>query len=154
LVYAFSHEPRAFQPAQVGALLCLAVIAALVADYLAGTKISPRVVLVGRLTRGLAVVGLLTILLPASHARFEDAKHRYGAINQNAVQAMAWLRNSTEPGSVILPGNKDGWANYAWWVEGLGQRPAYALINPRFLAFKQELAQAAIARKLIDDSTS
>ena len=43
--------------------------------------------------------------------------------------------------------------NYAWWVEGYGERRSYGDIMPAFLAFKEERTQAEASIKMLDKET-
>ncbi len=153
LVYAFTHEHRAMQQGQAGALLCLGLIATYVWSVLPRLPLRPTVVTAGRATVALAGLGLMMILIPNAHSREVVVRDKFQAMDSNAVQALDWLRTNTPRDTVVLPGNNHGVANYAWWVEGYAQRPAYGLIFPEFLSFKQEIAQSEVAWKITDDST-
>ncbi|MGE0057274.1 MAG: hypothetical protein AB7T32_04760 [Dehalococcoidia bacterium] len=153
-VYMATHEVRSFQPMQAGMLLCLGIIVMLAVNFLKNLNLSTPVARVSVATQAMAALGLLMIFVPNSHARMEAALSRFGAMNPDAVQAMNWLRDETPEGSVVLPSDFRGWMSYAWWVEGYGQRPAYGLFDPSFLAFKQEKVQSAVANRIVDPSTS
>ncbi|HLF77413.1 MAG TPA: hypothetical protein VJB57_07965 [Dehalococcoidia bacterium] len=153
LVYALTEEARSVQPMQAGILLSLGIVTTVASSYISSLEVGPRPLFLARATQAMAAIALLLILVPNSHSRFENALSRYGALDAQAVQALTWLRHSTEPGSLVLPGDRDNWVSYAWWVEGYGHRPAYAIIDPRYLAFKEEQQQSAIAQRIVDEST-
>jgi hypothetical protein len=87
------------------------------------------------------------------NTRMEDAGHRYTAVDADAKDALDWVRTSTPSQSRFLAGGSS-WVNYAWWVEGYGQRKSLGAILPAFLAFKQERQQADEANKMVSADTS
>jgi hypothetical protein len=152
-VFAATDEVRAMQPLQVGALLCLGIVAANALAFLKDAQVSRPMALAGRLTMGLAAISLLAIIVPNGDSRYQRALGYYQAMDGGAVEAMTWLRENTKPGTVVLPSNRKGVVNYAWWVEGFGHRPAYGLIHPAYLAFKHEQEQSMLAQRIIDKET-
>lgn len=157
IVYFATREVRIFQPMQVGILLCLAVFAGKVEDYLAQLrqKTSSAIGGMGWLTYGVGVASLLLVFLMNGNLRLEDANRRYMSIDANAKDALDWVRTSTPENSRFLAsGGRAGWVNYAWWVEGYGERKSLGTILPTFLAFKQEREQANDANRMVDPDAS
>jgi len=154
IVYAVTDETRAFQPMQAGILLSLGIVITVTMRWLGRLQVAGPVLASGRLTVAAAGLVLMLILVPNGHSRFEGAYDRFGALDSDAVEALAWLRDETPEDAVVLPGHRNGWVSYTWWVEGLAQRPAYGLMDPRFLAFEEEHQQSALAVRLIDSETT
>jgi hypothetical protein len=153
-VFLATGESRALQLLQAGTLLSLGLLFTFATHWMTSRRLSVPVVRIGIASQALAALVLLMVLLPNGHARFEDAVDRYGALDADAIQALDWLRDSTPESAVVLPGHRNAWVSYAWWVEGLAQRPAYGLLDPDFLAFKQEHEQSALAARLVDPATT
>jgi hypothetical protein len=157
IVYLATKEVRIFQVMQVGILLCLGVFAGKVEDYLVQLreKTSFAIGGVGWMTYGVGVASLLLIFLMNGNLRLEGANRRYMSIDANAKDALDWVRTSTPSDSRFLAsGGRAGWVNYAWWVEGYGERKSLGTILPSFLAFKEERAQANDANRMVDPDAS
>lgn len=148
-----SHEARIFQTLQIGVLLCLGAFAGKVEDYLHDKPLRLPVQRIGYASYGLALVGLVMLFGMNGFRRFDDAISRYRALDDNAIEAMDWVRSSTPHHSLFLTGGRDGWVNYSWWLEGYGKRPSLSLVGANFLAFKQEREQAALSDRIIAATT-
>jgi hypothetical protein len=139
---------------QAGMLLCLAAVIASVEAYLRMRRETPAVFALGSLTFGMAAVALLAILVINGNARFQVARDAYVAIDQEALDALDWVKANTPRDSIFLAGGRGPVVNYAWWVEGYAQRPTYTPSDLAFLAFKEEREQAALALYLVKAETS
>jgi hypothetical protein len=153
LVYAATREVRAFEPMQVGMVICLAVVAAQVEGRLKTLRVSPVAHRVAGLTYAMAVAGLLFILVLNGNLRFRSALDRYSAVDANAREALDWVRGNTTGDSTFLAGGRYHWVIYSWWLEGYSQRRSYGVIDPSFLAFEEEIEQADVAQRLVAPGT-
>ena len=153
-VFAATRESRAFEPMQAGMLLCLATVVATVEAYLRTRREATAAFALGGLTYGMAAVALLAILAINGNARFQIARDAYVAVDQDALDALDWVKANTPQDSIFLAGGRGPVVNYAWWVEGYAQRPTYTPTDVAFLAFKEEKEQAALALDLVRPETS
>jgi hypothetical protein len=153
-LYAGTHEVRIFQVLQVGVLIAFGVFAGKVEDYLREKPVSFAVQKVSYATYGMAIAALFLLFAMNGNRHFTGAVHRYEGVDSEAKEALDWVRTNTPTDARFLTGGgRQGWVNYAWWVEGYGQRKSLGVLMPDFLAFREEREQAAIAHRLVDKDT-
>jgi hypothetical protein len=153
LGFALTNEVRTFQLIEAGIVLSLALPLAAVEQHLSLTRVRVTVQQVERLSLGLAVAAILTVIASSGHQRFIDAKDRYQMVDGPALEALNWLHEQTPPGARVVANDSTGRVSYAWWVEGYAERPTYSLIEPDYLSFAEEKAQSTLASRLLDKET-
>jgi hypothetical protein len=153
--YVATHEVRIFQMMQIGVLTCLGAFGGKVEDYLRNKPQQFAVQKVGYATYGLGLAALILLFGVNGFRHFEGAVARYEGVDAEAKEALDWVRTNTPSNAKFLTGGgREGWVNYAWWVEGYGQRKSMGVLMPEFLAFREEREQAAVAHRLVDKETS
>lgn len=152
--YAATHEVRIFQMMQIGALVSLGVFGGKVEDYLRAAPLQFTVKRVGYATYGMGLAALLILFAMNGMRHFDGAAHRYMSVDSDAKEALDWVRTNT-PGDAkfLTGGGRSGWVNYAWWVEGYGERKSMGVLEPAFLAFKEEREQALVAQRMVGADT-
>jgi hypothetical protein len=153
LGFILTSEVRTFQLIETGIVLSLALPVAAVEQHLSQTRVRVTVRQVERLSLGLAVAALLTVIASSGHQRFTSARARYQIVDGPALEALNWVRERTPPDARVLANDSPGRVSYAWWVEGYAQRPTYSLIEPAYLSFAEEKAQSSLASRLLDEET-
>ena len=152
--YLGTHEVRVFQVMQIGILISFGAFCAKVEDYLREKPLQFTVQRVGYATYGMAIAALVLLFGMNGMRHFDGAVHRYMGVDAQAKQALDWVRNNTPSDAKFLTaGGRQGWVNYAWWVEGYGERRSLGLIMPDFLAFREEREQTQIAARMVDEET-
>jgi hypothetical protein len=153
--YVATHEVRIFQMMQIGVLTLLGVAGGKVEDYLSEKKFSFTVRRVGYATYGMGLAALLILFAMNGMRHFDGAVNRYMGVDADAKEALDWVRTNTpEDARFLTGGGREGWVNYAWWVEGYGQRKSMGLLQPDFLAFREEREHAEVALRLVDTATT
>jgi hypothetical protein len=108
---------------QIGALAGMGVFAGKVEDYLHDRPFEVTVRRLGYGTYGLGIAALLILFAMNGTRHFAGAVERYTGVDEDAKQALDWVRENTpEDARFLTGGGREGWVNYAWWVEGYGQR--------------------------------
>jgi len=153
LGFVLTNEVRTFQLIEAGIVLSLALPAAAVEQHLSQTRVRVTVQQVERLSLGLAVAALLTVIASSGHQRFANARARYQIVDGPALEALNWLHEQTPPNARVVANESIGRVSYAWWVEGYAQRPTYSLIEPDYLSFAEEKEQSILASRLLDEET-
>ena len=72
----------------------------------------------------------------------------YRVIDRPAFEALEWIRSHRVVGDLAVAGQTGRGGIYGWWLEGYALQPTYLAIEDRWLSYRQEHAQAAVARKL------
>jgi hypothetical protein len=153
LGFALTSEVRTFQLIEAGIVLSLALPAAAVEQHLSQTRVRVTVQQVERLSLGLAVAALLTVIATSGHHRFTSQLAVYQIVDGPALEALNWLHEQTPPGARVVANDSIGRVSYAWWVEGYAERPTYSLIEPDYLSFAEEKEQSILASRLLDEET-
>jgi hypothetical protein len=153
LGFILTNEVRTFQLIEAGIVLSLALPLAAVEQHLGQTRVRLTVRQVERLSLGLAVAALLTVIASSGHQRFANARARYQIVDGPALEALDWLHARTPPGARVVANESIGRVSYAWWVEGYAERPTYSLIEPDYLSFAEEKEQSSLASRLLDEET-
>ncbi len=153
LGFVLTSEVRTFQLIEAGVVLSLALPVAAVEQHLSGTRVRVTVQQVERLSLGLAVAALLTVIASSGHDRLTNQRAVYQIVDGPALEALDWLRERTPPGARVVANESIGRVSYAWWVEGYAERPTYSLIEPDYLSFTEEKEQSNLASRLLDEET-
>jgi len=153
LGFILTNEVRTFQLIEAGIVLSLALPVAAVERHLSQTRVRLTVRQVERLSLGLAMAALLTVIASSGHQRFANARARYQIVDGPALEALNWLHEQTPPGARVVANESIGRVSYAWWVEGYAERPTYSLIEPDYLSFAEEKEQSSLASRLLDEET-
>lgn len=69
----------------------------------------------------------------------------YQTMDKPGYQAIQWIRQNTQPGSIFVSD-----ALYGWWLGGFAERPTWSAVQPQFLTVDSELAPATVAANLLD----
>ena len=153
LGFILTSEVRTFQLIEAGIVLSLALPVAAVEQHLRQTRVRVTVQQVERLSLGLAVAILLTVIASSGHDRFTKQRAVYQIVDGPALEALNWLHKQTPPGARVIANDSIGKVSYAWWVEGYAERPTYSLIEPAYLSFTEEKEQSSLASRLLDEDT-
>ena len=153
LGFILTNEVRTFQLVEAGIVLSLALPVAAVERHLSQTRVRVTIQQVERLSLGLAVAALLTVIATSGHKRFTTQLALYQIVDGPALEALNWLREQTPPGARVVANESIHRVSYAWWVEGYAERPTYSLIEPDYLSFAEEKEQSSLASRLVDKET-
>jgi hypothetical protein len=153
LGFVLTSEVRTFQLIEAGIVLSLALPVAAVERHLSQTRVRVTIQQVERLSLGLAVAALLTVIATSGHKRFTTQLALYQIVDGPALEALNWLREQTPPGALVVANESIHRVSYAWWVEGYAERPTYSLIEPDYLSFAEEKEQSSLASRLVDEKT-
>jgi hypothetical protein len=154
VVFAVTSEVRSFQLVEAGVVLSLGVLVALAEEHLSETEVRVAARRLARVTLGMALASLLIIVVGGGQQRLSEARTVYQVVDDSALEALEWLRESSPPGAVVVANESPYRVSYAWWVEGFAERPTYSLIKPEFLSFGEEKEQSALATRLLERETS
>lgn len=100
---------------------------------------------------GLGII--LLIAIPDGQREFQAATSYYRILDNPLIPGVTWIRDNTPPGDRVAVSQTKPFF-IGWWVEGLGQRPAFYAADPRWLSFKQEKRNTAIANQIFDPLTA
>jgi len=153
LFFAITSEVRTFQLIETGVIMSLALAAAAVEQHLSQTQVRVTIQHMERVSLGLATAALLIVIASSGHQRFMNQRVSYQIVDDSALEALDWLRERSPPGAVVVANESISRVSYAWWVEGLAQRPTYSLIEPQYLSFAEEREQSALATRLLARET-
>lgn len=85
---------------------------------------------------------------------FESQTRYYKVVPPDWVPALQFLRDDTDPGSLVAVGPDNRLDPTGWWVQGLAERPALISSDPAWLSFPGERARTAQARWIFDPSVT
>jgi hypothetical protein len=153
LGFVLTNEVRTFQLIEGGIVLSLALPVAAVQQHLSQTRVRLTVQQVERLSLGLAVAAIITVIATSGHDRLTKQRAVYQIVDGPALEALNWLHEQTPVGARVVANESIGRVSYAWWVEGYAQRPTYSLIEPAYLSFSEEKEQSSLASRLLDEET-
>jgi hypothetical protein len=153
LGFVLTNEVRTFQLIEAGIVLSLALPVAAVEQHLSQTRVRLTVQQVERLSLGLAVAALLTVIASSGQQRLTYDRNLYQIVDDSALEALDWLHEQTPPGARVVANDSIGRVSYAWWVEGYAERPTYSLIEPDYLSFAEEKEQSILATRLLEEET-
>jgi hypothetical protein len=153
VLFVVTGEVRTFQMIEAGIVLSLAIPAAAVEQHLGLTQVRVSVRQVERLSLGLAVAALLTVIASSGHYRLTNQRAVYQIVDGPALEALNWLHERTPSDARVVANDSASRVSYAWWVEGYAERPTYSLIEPAFLSFAEEKEQSTLATRLLDEDT-
>ena len=148
-IFFTSFEVRSLNLFQIGMLGALALllphlfIRVKQADL---HKAIVRFVRGGVVTMAIVLVAFLVVL---GHQRTVESFDWYRVLDDDVVEALDWMEQNVEPGSVTVASSTPQGYQYGWWIEGYSRRPAYSATDPRWLIFKEEKQQTAIANALL-----
>jgi len=100
------------------------------------------------LALGLLGVALFGSLVLTGLHRYDLAADWYRVVGQNQLEALADLRDLSEPGDLAVASRGPNGNPIGWWVQGYAGIPTYTNIDIAFLAFPDERAQAEVAAEL------
>lgn len=92
-----------------------------------------------------AFVVLPIFISPLSLNCGETLQSYYQTMTNAKWEAMQWLKQNTEEGSVLVAD-----ALFGWWLGGFAQRPTLSAVNPQYLTVSREFDNATFARYLLD----
>jgi hypothetical protein len=95
----------------------------------------------------LATATVGSVVLTGLH-RYDLAADWYRVVGQRELEALAELRAAAEPGDLAIASRGPNGNPIGWWVQGYAGIPTVTSIDPAFLAFPDERAQAAVADRL------
>jgi hypothetical protein len=92
---------------------------------------------------------LWVTLVVAGQQRLDVTTRYYSELDPYLVSGLQWLEQHARPGDLAVSmRSKDKWP-LGWWVQGLGHVPSYLDYDPRWLYFKEEKEQSAIAQAIL-----
>jgi hypothetical protein len=149
VAFAATGEPRILIQAQVAALP-VAVVATW--RWLQEQRLTPDLPQGVSVALVLITVGLLgSIGLTGLH-RYEVSADWYRVVGDRELRTLDDLAKASEPGDVAVASRGPNGNPIGWWVQGYAGVPTLTSIDPAFLAFPDERAQAAIADHLFTSS--
>jgi hypothetical protein len=148
LTFAATHEIRSAHLLQVGLLLSIGVVVALIDketfSWLA--KLGRRAI------RGLTIALIAIVLsgvLAFGGQRAERAFNHYQVVDGPVLAALDWLQSHGAPGDRVIANETPRGGILGWWVEGYARLPTYLAVDSRWLAFRDERAQAEVAHRFL-----
>jgi hypothetical protein len=149
LVLMVTQEVRAVHLLETGLLLGSAPVAVMYArPFRSGVL---RWQAVRRALRPAVPVCLVgtSLLLAGQGLRAASADFDwYRVVDRPAFEALEWLRSHRVAGEFAVAGENERGGIYGWWVEGYAMQPTYFAIEDRWLSYRQEIEQAAVAREM------
>lgn len=130
-------EARLLPPVLCGAALAVGVGL----DRLATPAQGP-----GSLLPPLVLGALLLGALPAADRQIADYVAYYRVVDPSLVAAARVVAREAGTGSVVVRANRRGWPE-GWWFEGLTTARILVDSDPRWLGFRAERRQAALAAR-------
>jgi hypothetical protein len=147
LTFAILQELRSLHLLQVGLLLSVGVVVALLTE-----ETFSWLIRLGRKTiRFLAialVVAAISVVLLFGEQRAERAFSYYRVVDGQVLAALDWLQSQGAPGDLVIA-NEAPHGTLGWWVEGYARLPAYLAVDTRWLLFRDERSQAEIAHRFL-----
>ena len=147
LVFAASGEVRSFQLLEAGVLVSLGLLTSYVVAGLATRGAGQRWPGWPALAVGAACLAIAGAIGVSGHSRAQDSFAFYRVVDDEAVEALDWLRLQEE-GTVVASIAPQG-AMYGWWIEGYAGHPAYSAADPRWFNFREEKKDVAVANRLL-----
>jgi hypothetical protein len=95
------------------------------------------------------VCALFVAVAATGVERLDRSVRFYAVLDDSLVEGLGWLDRNHHSGdlAVVKPG-LEKWP-LGWWVQGLGHVPSYLDNDPRWLYFKEEKEQSAIAQAIL-----
>jgi len=105
------------------------------------------------LLAGYLVVILVSVLY-FGESRATRAFAWFRVVDTPVKESIDWLRENAAPGELVVASETPRDQIPGWWVEGYAGLPTYLAVDTRWLIFRDEKQQAAVAHALISDSRS
>jgi len=148
LTFALLHEIRSIHLLQVGLLLSVGIVVALVSKE----KFSWLARLGRRTVRFLAIAFIVAVLsgvLLFGQQRAERAFNYYRVVDGQVLAALDWLQGHGAPGDLVVANEAPRGGILGWWVEGYAKLPTYLAVDTRWLSFRDERSQAEVAHRFL-----
>lgn len=149
-----TQEVRVLSFFEVGFILALALV---LADLERAFRSSPWPVAVrwsGRCAVVIIALAFLTGALVNGHKHTLNALIWYRMLDEDTVRSLDWLRDNSSPPAVAVASENPKQFNYAWWIEGYSGIPTYSGSDPRWLIFKLQKEQTAVAHVVLYSTSS
>jgi hypothetical protein len=137
-------EPRTLLQAQVAVL----PIAVIVVCQWAGRNVVSGSRQVRAVGLGIAAAATFGSLALTGLHRYDTAADWYRVVGQREREALNLLAARAEPGDLAVASRGPNGNPIGWWAEGFAGVPTFTNIDPGFLAFPDERAQAETAEAL------
>ena len=138
-------EPRTLLQAEV-AVLPIAVI--VFWRWWVGRNVDSGSRQVRTVGLGIAAAAIFGSLALTGLHRYDTAADWYRVVGQREREALNLLAARAEPGDLAVASRGPNGNPIGWWMEGFAGVPTFTNIDPGFLAFPDERAQAEIAEAL------
>lgn len=138
-------EPRTLLQSQVAVLPIAVIVVWRWWSGGNGVAGSRRVRAVGL---GIAAAATFGSLALTGLHRYDTAADWYRVVGQREREALNLLAERAEPGDLAIASRGPNGNPIGWWVEGFAGIPTFTNIDPGFLAFPDERAQAETADAL------
>jgi len=139
------REIRFLEFGEIGLILIIGLIPRILDSVL--TYLKARQYLV-RLTLYL-ILGFVLVVGAVGHRRLVIASDWYRVVDSEVLDALDWLRDNGDPGSIVITTGAGGGHNYGWWIEGYTHHPAYMAGDPFLFFNTEERAQVELAQHIL-----
>lgn len=99
-------------------------------------------------------ISMFTGILAGGVTYYAIATDWYRVVDRPELQALAALREVSQPSDLVVASRGHHGNPIGWWVEGYALRQTYAGVDVRFLAFPEEREQALLANALFLERSS
>lgn len=98
---------------------------------------------------------IMSLYIPVSFGQpfLIQAMNFYRAVDDDALNVIDWVKHCLPKDTMIISTSRANGILYAWWIEGLAERPVAMASDPKWLNFKDEIANAEIANSILSQAS-
>lgn len=157
LFFLVTGEARALLVAQIGVVLLAGLAVQRILIWLRNQRLRPGSSMIRRLAFPLfatLLISMITAIVVGGLVAYSAAITWYRVADESTLAALDWLENNSQSEDLSATSTGPNGNPLGWWVQGYGLRRSYTGIDVRALSFPDERAQAEIANRIFDPSSS